>query len=154
MEFMAKDWLDELQAQERAEREREIQEAGARNKRVSIEAPRIFDKLLASFRLAAFNCKVGGVTLRVERPERDLGRLIAIVHRGPVPLKTGVNIQLDLERQEIKCSSELGGTETFYFGVGYGNDVGLYQDGKPIHKLDTVCDMVLRPLLSAVKALH
>jgi hypothetical protein len=151
---MERDWLDELQTHERAEREREIQDAAARNKLISQEAPRIFDKLLACFRSHAANCRVSGVTLRLERPERDLGRLIATVQGRSVPLKTGMNIQLDLDRQEIKCSSEVGGTETFYFGVSYGTNVSLYQDGRLIPQMDTVCATVLRPLLIAAKALH
>lgn len=151
---MDRDWLDELQTEERAEREREIQAAASRNKLILEEGPRIFDKLLACFRTTALNCKVSGLTLRLERPERDLGRLIAVVHRGSVPLTTGVNIQLDLDKQEITCSSEVGGTKNFYFGVGYGNDVGLYQDGVPVRKLEAVCEMVLKPLLTAARALH
>lgn len=151
---MEKDWLDQVQAGERAGLEREIQEAAARNRLIAAEAPRVFEALLASFRRAAFNNKVSGVTLRVERPERDLGRLIATVHRGATPLKTSVDIQLDPDTQEIRCSSQVGGTEMFYFGVVSPGTVCLFRDGRPVYKIDSVPEMVLRPLVTAVKALH
>ena len=151
---MEKDWLDQVQAGERAELEREIREAAARNRLISAEAPHVFEALLASFRRAASSNKVSGVTLRLERPERDLGRLIATVQRGATPLKTSVDIQLDPDTQEIRCSSQVGGTETFYFGVVSPGTVGLFRNGRPVYKIDSVPELVLRPLVSAVKALH
>src|SRR5579863_6793287 len=135
------DWLDEVQAGERAELEREIREAKARNKLISAEAPKMFDALLVSFRRAAVTCNVSGVTLRLERPERDLGRLIATVHRGATPLKTCVDVLFDPDTQEVRCTSQVGGTETFYFGIISPGKVGLFRDGRPIYKMDTVPDM-------------
>lgn len=150
---MERDWLDQLQAQERAERDRQIQEAAARNKLIYQEAPKIFERLLASFKTVAANCKVSGVTMRFDRPERELGRVMVTIHRGNTPLRTGVEIQFFPESQEIKCSSEVGGTQIFHFGVTYGA-VSLYHDSRRINKIDTVCEIALKPLLSAARALH
>jgi hypothetical protein len=150
---MERDWLDGLQTQERVERERQIQEAAARNRLIYQEAPKIFERLLASFKTVAANCRVSGVTLRFDRPEQELGRVIATIDRGVAPLRTGVNIQFFPESQEVKCTSEVGGTQTFYFGVTFGA-VSLYHDGRRISKIDTVCEMALKPLLSAARALH
>lgn len=150
---MSGDWLDELQAEEKAERERYIQEAAARNKLIAQEAPRMFERLLASFKAVAGNCRVPGVALRFDRPERDLGRVTVTIHRGVTPLRTDVNVTLDLENQEVKTASQVGGTQTFHFGVTYGV-VSLYQESTRISKLETVCEIALKPLLSAAKALH
>lgn len=133
----------------------ELEEAALRNQLINKEARRIFEKLLECFKSAAAKVKVAGVVLAFQRPELDLGHMtVTVERRGLPPVRSTVNIELDLPLQEIRCSTfPMGGTETLHFTVAAGT-VGLSYEGLPIRKLDAACEMILGPILSAARALR